>query len=74
MPDLTVDDPILSLYAAEAGNLSIAKICNAMGCCNRNIIGMQTQIFNLPSVYVNGGEDIIEDIREGNSTYAFILC
>ena len=68
MPELTVDDPILTLFASEAGAVTITKVCNGMKCCNQNLNGMTTQVKGLPSAIVDGGEDLVEDIREGEFT------
>ena len=65
-PELTLDDPILTFYASKPGTLSIQKVCNGMKCCQR-VKNMQIAVKPLPSAIVNGGQDVIEDIREGTS-------
>ncbi|TPX68155.1 hypothetical protein CcCBS67573_g07267 [Chytriomyces confervae] len=60
-------DPLLTLYAAEPGTVSVTLVCNHMNCCTRpsNLVNV---IHNLPSAIVDGGKDTEEDIREGDET------
>ena len=68
MKDLIVDDPILSLFASQSGIVSITKVCNSMGCCNRHLSGLETIVKDMPSVFVDGGQDVVDDIREGDES------
>jgi nucleoporin POM152 len=70
-PDIQVIDPILSLWAGISGSVTITKVCNAMQCCDSDVSSdpsMTTVIKPLPKVKVDGGEDIIDDIREGDQS------
>ncbi|KAJ3287607.1 hypothetical protein HDU79_005558 [Rhizoclosmatium sp. JEL0117] len=60
-------DPLLTLYAAEPGTVKIAQVCNHMNCCTKPA-DLTTKVYNLPTAIVDGGEDRIEDIREGDET------
>ncbi|KAJ3413508.1 hypothetical protein HDV05_007891 [Chytridiales sp. JEL 0842] len=58
-------DPLLSLYAAEAGSVTINRVCNQMQCCTEPT-NLTHVVHRLPSAIVDGGHDLIEDIREGD--------
>ncbi|KAI8622475.1 hypothetical protein BC830DRAFT_1162930 [Chytriomyces sp. MP71] len=60
-------DPLLTLYAAEPGTVTITGVCNHMNCCTRPS-NLTNVIYNLPSAIVDGGKDVVEDIREGDET------
>lgn len=68
MKELVVTDPILTLFAGEPGILSIDKVCNSMNCCAETVGMTIVEIMDLPSAIVDGGEDMIEDIREGEES------
>lgn len=68
MKEVVVTDPILTLYAAEPGVLSIDRVCNSMKCCADTMGAAIVEIMNLPSAIVDGGEDMVEDIREGEES------
>jgi nucleoporin POM152 len=72
MKDLVVTDPILTLFAAEPGILSIDKICNSMMCCAQSSGTSIVDIKDIPSAIVDGGEDIVEDIREGEESVMLV--
>jgi nucleoporin POM152 len=61
---LQVMDPLLSLYAAEAGTVTITSVCNQMQCCTKPS-NLAHTVHQLPSAIVDGGYDLVEDIREG---------
>ncbi|KAJ3379442.1 hypothetical protein HDU84_006688 [Entophlyctis sp. JEL0112] len=68
---VTVVDPLLTLYAAEAGIARITRVCNSVGCCTRPVPAggrMETVVHELPSAIVDGGNHFVEDIREGDET------
>ncbi|KAI9345301.1 hypothetical protein BDR26DRAFT_856705 [Obelidium mucronatum] len=60
-------DPLLTLYAAEPGTIKITNVCNHMNCCTKPA-NINNVIHNLPSAIVDGGNDLVEDIREGDET------
>ncbi|KAJ3091059.1 hypothetical protein HK102_001830 [Quaeritorhiza haematococci] len=64
-------DPVFYLYAGATGRVTITRVCNQIGCCIRPT-GLSTIIYDLPRAYVDGGEDVEEDIREGDSTIIHI--
>lgn len=68
MKEVVVTDPILTLFAAESGTLSIDRVCNSMKCCADTVGSAVVEIMNLPSAIVDGGEDMVEDIREGEES------
>lgn len=66
--ELTIADPILTLWAGSMGDVVITKICNAMGCCDEHVgndPSMKSTVRPLPRVIVDGGIDQVDDIREG---------
>ena len=70
-PDVTITDPVLGFWAGEPGTLTISKVCNALGCCDNNVSNdksMTIDIKPLPKVIVDGGEDLVDDIREGDES------
>ncbi|KAI8920706.1 hypothetical protein BC831DRAFT_477489 [Entophlyctis helioformis] len=70
-PDVVVADPIMTLWAGTAGELSITKVCNAMMCCDETLAldeGLRSTVHALPRAVVDGGHDLIDDIREGDES------
>ena len=72
MKELLVTDPILTLFASEPGIVSIDMVCNAMKCCTKMHGSSVVEVKNLPSAIVDGGEDLIEDIREGEESVMLV--
>ncbi|KAJ3290280.1 hypothetical protein HK104_006880 [Borealophlyctis nickersoniae] len=68
MSEVQVADPMLTLYAAEAGNVTIKEVCNGLGCCHRPEVEMTNVARDLPRAIVDGGEDRIDEIREGDDS------
>jgi nucleoporin POM152 len=67
--EILVDDPILTFWVGKEGELAITKICNSLGCCDNNLSkdeSLLTVIKPLPVVIVGGGNDVVDDIREGD--------
>lgn len=70
-PDVQVADPVLSFWAGISGTVTITKVCNAMQCCDEHVgedPTMTSIIKSLPKVIVDGGNDKIDDIREGDQS------
>ncbi|KNC97415.1 uncharacterized protein SPPG_07339 [Spizellomyces punctatus DAOM BR117] len=67
-PDITVNDPVLMLLAAESGFVNVTRVCNAMKCCYQPPGGLVKEVNPLPRAIVDGGIDIIDDIREGDES------
>ncbi|KAJ3213068.1 hypothetical protein HDU67_003416 [Dinochytrium kinnereticum] len=63
--EVTFEDPILIFFASEAGTVNVRSVCNQLKCCTRptNLLHV---IHELPSAIVDGGYDLVEDIREGD--------
>ncbi|KAI8911122.1 hypothetical protein EDD86DRAFT_204447 [Gorgonomyces haynaldii] len=64
---IEVIDPVLSFWAGEMGELVINKVCNALQCCD-NHVDLRTTVRGLPKVIVDGGQDLVDDIREGDQS------
>ncbi|KAJ3063964.1 hypothetical protein HDU98_000284 [Podochytrium sp. JEL0797] len=64
---VSIVDPLLTLYAGEAGTVAITNVCNHMNCCTKPV-DIRTTIHDLPSAIIEGGEEVMEDIREGEET------
>ncbi|KAJ3197361.1 hypothetical protein HK101_004237 [Irineochytrium annulatum] len=62
--EILISDPLLTLYASDPGVVSVTQICNKMQCCTRT--NLTHVIHTLPSAIVDGGYDLVEDIREGD--------
>ncbi|KAJ3101892.1 hypothetical protein HDU97_001005 [Phlyctochytrium planicorne] len=62
---VTFEDPILIFYASDAGKVNIQSVCNQLQCCTRPP-NLTHTIHGLPSAIVDGGYDLVEDIREGD--------
>ena len=61
---LIVNDPIVTFFAAEPGIIVIQKICNSMKCC-QDVKNVTNVVYGLPTAIVDGGKDVIDDIRQG---------
>lgn len=66
-PAVTVYDPIVTFAASKSGVLSIARVCNSLECCTRPV-DMSTRIWDMPKAFIADGENIEEDIREGDES------
>ncbi|KAJ3009080.1 hypothetical protein HKX48_008163 [Thoreauomyces humboldtii] len=66
--ELTIKDPVLMLFAGEAGTVNVTRVCNSMKCCYEPPGGLVAEISPLPKVRVDGGYDMVDDIREGDNS------
>ncbi|KAJ3333965.1 hypothetical protein HDU76_000097 [Blyttiomyces sp. JEL0837] len=64
-PVLEVSDPLVTFNAEAPGLIRIISVCNQMQCCTRPQ-DLSHVVHELPSAYVDGGYDMIDDIREGD--------
>ncbi|KAH6600154.1 hypothetical protein BASA50_002546 [Batrachochytrium salamandrivorans] len=70
-PDVVVADPMMTLWVGAPGVITITKVCNGMACCDHDVgsdPAMRTLVKGLPKAIVDGGEDTIDDIREGDAS------
>lgn len=67
---LTVGDPMLSFWAGAPGTLKIERVCNGLDCCSSPHDPITTYVKGIPRAVMDGGQDIVDDIREGNQ-YSF---
>ncbi|KAI9091783.1 hypothetical protein DFS34DRAFT_697416 [Phlyctochytrium arcticum] len=67
-PDVKVTDPVLLLFALEAGIVNVTRVCNSMQCCTYPENGLVKEVKPLPKAFVDGGVDMIDDIREGDES------
>ncbi|KAI8815671.1 uncharacterized protein EV422DRAFT_572577 [Fimicolochytrium jonesii] len=66
--EVVVTDPVVLLYAGEAGTVNVTRVCNSVGCCYRPPGGLVNEVRAFPRAIVDGGEDLVEDIREGDES------
>eukprot|EP00842_Homolaphlyctis_polyrhiza_P005333 jgi/Hompol1/5800/HPOL_004713-RA len=70
-PPVVVADPMMTLWAGAPGEIVITRVCNAMNCCDEEVakdITMHTSVKALPRAIVDGGQDRVDDIREGDDS------
>ncbi|XJO73441.1 hypothetical protein BDV3_004424 [Batrachochytrium dendrobatidis] len=70
-PDVVIADPMMTLWAGSPGDIVITKVCNGMACCDNDVSTdptMHTTVKGLPKAIVDGGHDMIDDIREGDAS------
>nr|KAJ3421320.1 hypothetical protein HK105_003902 [Polyrhizophydium stewartii] len=69
--DLVLQDPMMTLWAGMPGQLTITKVCNSMKCCDHDVAKDETMhvtVKALPRAIVDGGQDMVDDIREGDES------
>ncbi|KAJ3177672.1 hypothetical protein HDU85_005783 [Gaertneriomyces sp. JEL0708] len=65
---VTVNDPVLMLFPGESGVVNITRVCNANKCCWQPPAGILKDVKPLPRAKVDGGLNVIDDIREGEES------
>ncbi|KAI8803938.1 hypothetical protein BJ742DRAFT_776621 [Cladochytrium replicatum] len=70
--DVSVMDPVLTLYAGKPGLLRVRRVWNGVGCVldlrKPEADALGVVVHPLPRAIVDGGEDLAEDIREGEES------
>ncbi|KAJ3044710.1 hypothetical protein HDV00_001114 [Rhizophlyctis rosea] len=66
--EVEVADPMLSLFAGEAGEAEIVNVCNGLGCCHKPEREVRSLVRELPKAFVDEGTDYIDEIREGDNS------
>ncbi|KAI8806815.1 hypothetical protein BJ742DRAFT_815402 [Cladochytrium replicatum] len=70
--DVSVMDPVLTLYAGKPGLFKVRRVWNGVGCVldlrkpEADTLGVV--VHPLPRAVVDGGADLAEDIREGEES------